>query len=199
MNKNNYFMQLHKALNTYSTISDETFNEFKKFCTLNVIKKGETLLYLGDKAKYIHFICKGLLRTYFLDENGALYNKNLFFENFFSASVVSLLTKQESYLGIESLEDSIVIDIDFELYKELINKNNELKDFYIAYIEKNWIIEKENIEISLVIDDAKKRYLNFINKHPNIESRVAQHHIASHIGISATQLSRIRKSINICK
>ncbi|AXH15409.1 Crp/Fnr family transcriptional regulator [Malaciobacter mytili LMG 24559] len=199
MNNQTYFLQLRTAINSYSFISDETFEEFKNFCYLKKVKKGENLLLLGDKAKFIHFICKGLLRTYFLDEKANTYNKNLFCENFFSASVVSLLTEENSYLCIEALEDSIVIDIDFKEYKALINKKEDLKNFYIKYIEKNWIIEKEKVEISFAVDDATKRYLNFIKKYPNIENRVAQHHIASHLGITPTQLSRIRKSMNICK
>ena len=80
-------------------------------------------------------------------------------------------------------------------YKELIEKYSEFKTFYINYLEKNWVIIKERNEISLIIDDATTRYENFIKNNPNIENRIAQHHIANHLGITPTQLSRIRKKI----
>lgn len=120
-------------------------------------------------------------------------------ENYFSASVVSLLSGENSYLCIQALEQSILIEIDYKGYHHLVETHEAYKTFYIHYLEKNWIIEKEKNEISLIVDNATTRYLNFLNKYPDIEKRVSQHHIATHLGITPTQLSRIRKSLDICK
>ena len=169
--------------------------KLKNITFLKDVKKGEVLLDNYSKAKYIYFICKGILRTYYLGQKGEIYTKNLFSENYFSASKVSLLTKEDSYLNIEALEDCTLIFIDFEKYKELIEKYNEFKTFYINYLEKNWVIIKEKNEISLILDDATTRYENFIKNNPNIENRIAKHHIANHLGITPTQLSRIRKKL----
>jgi DNA-directed RNA polymerase specialized sigma subunit len=43
--------------------------------------------------------------------------------------------------------------------------------------------------------DADKRYLILQNEYPGIELEIPQYHIASYLGISATQLSRIRKKM----
>ncbi|MFK8036907.1 MAG: Crp/Fnr family transcriptional regulator, partial [Crocinitomicaceae bacterium] len=93
------------------------------------------------------------------------------------------------------LEDCILVKMNFKSYKRLIDENEDLKNFYISYIEQSWIIEKELKEISLVLENATERYLKFLNIYPDIEKRVAQHHIASHLGITPTQLSRIRKDL----
>ena len=190
-----YYEQFRNICSKYYDFDDENFKRFKDITFIKDVKKGEILLDNYSKAKYIYFICKGILRTYYLGENGEIYTKNLFSENYFSASKVSLLTKEDSYLNIEALEDCTLIFIDFEKYKKLIEKYNEFKTFYINYLEKNWVIIKERNEISLIIDDATTRYENFIKNNPNIENRIAQHHIANHLGITPTQLSRIRKKI----
>lgn len=190
-----YFKQLRDACKQYYEFSDESFEAFKNICFIKEVKKGEVLQDTYSKAKYIYFICKGILRTYYISEDANIYTKNLFSENYFSASKVSLITKEDSYLNIEALEDSILIYIDFDGYKKLIDENVEFKDFYINYLEKNWVIVKEKNEISLIIDDATTRYLNFIKNNPNIENRISQHHIANHLGITPTQLSRIRKKL----
>jgi signal-transduction protein with cAMP-binding, CBS, and nucleotidyltransferase domain len=194
-NMEEYYKQLKNACKPYYDFSDESFEKFKSICFVKEVQKGEVIQDVYSPAKYIYFICKGILRTYFLNEKGAIYTKNLFSENYFSASKVSLITKEDSYLNIEALEDSILIYIDFDGYKKLINENVEFKDFYINYLEKNWVIIKEKNEISLIIDDATTRYLNFIEKNPNIENRISLHHIADHLGITSTQLSRIRKKL----
>jgi CRP-like cAMP-binding protein len=192
-----YYEQFRSICKQYYDFDDENFEKLKNITFLKEVKKGDILLDNYSKAKYIYFICKGILRTYYLSENGEIYTKNLFSENYFSASKVSLLTKEDSYLNIEALEDCTLIYIDFEKYKELINKYNEFKTFYINYLEKNWVIVKEKNEISLILDDATRRYENFIKNNPNIENRVALHHIANHLGITPTQLSRIRKKLKL--
>lgn len=190
-----YFNKMREVTDLYHKFSDESFEKFKSICFVKKIKKTDVLQDTFSVAKYIYFIYKGVLRTYYLNENGAIYTKNLFTENYFSASKVSLLTNEDSYLNIDALEDSILIFIDFKKYKELIKTNDEFKDFYINYLEKNWVIVKEKNEISLILDEAIVRYQNFIKNNPNIENRIPLHHIANHLGITATQLSRIRKKI----
>lgn len=194
-NEENYFNQLREVCKIYHNFSDEAHEKFKKICFIKEVKKGEVIQDTYSVAKYIYFICKGILRTYYLGEDGSIYTKNLFSENYFSASKVSLLTGEDSYLNIEALEDSILIYIDFKEYKKLIDEDVEFKDFYINYLEKNWVIVKEKNEISLILDDSTTRYLNFIEKNPNIEKRISLHHIADHLGITPTQLSRIRKNL----
>jgi len=190
-----YFEQFRLACSQYYNFSDEVFEDFKNICFIREVKKGEILQDTYTEAKYIYFICKGILRTYYLNEKGQIYTKNIFSENYFSASKVSLITKKDSYLNIDVLEDSTLIYINFEKYKELIKTKIEFKDFYINYLEKNWVIIKEKNEISLILDDAMTRYQNFIEQNPNIQNRIPLHHIANHLGITPTQLSRIRKNI----
>jgi len=190
-----YFEQLRQTCRQYYNFSDESFEDFKNICFIKEMQKGEILQDTYSKAEYIYFICKGVLRTYYLSEDGSIYTKNLFSENHFSASKVSLITKEDSYLNIDVLEDSTLIYIDFQMYKKLIETKIEFKDFYINYLEKNWVIIKEKNEISLILDDATTRYQNFIEENPNIQNRIPLHHIANHLGITPTQLSRIRKSL----
>jgi len=198
-NEAKFWEQFYEALNRYAPISHEDFALFRPYLTLKNIAKGALLQDNYTPASAIYFICKGLLRTYYLHENGTTYNKNLFMENYFSASVVSLLKGENSYLCIEALEPSTIIEIDYKGYRHLIDTHAAFKNFYIGYLEQNWIIEKEKNEISLIIDNATTRYQNFIAKYPQIEARVSQYHIATHLGITPTQLSRIRKNLDIGK
>ena len=190
-----YLQALNQHINSYSPISEESWNKIENICTLKELSKGKTLLYLGDVADEHYFIVKGLLRAYFSDIDGNIYNKNLFLENSFAGSTVSLLQNSPSEFCLEALEDTTLIVIPYKAYRALINECADLKDFYIAYLEQNWVIEKECIEVALVLEDATQRYLTYLEKYPNIENRVAQHHIASHLGITPTQLSRIRKNL----
>lgn len=59
-------------------------------------------------------------------------------------------------------------------------------------IAEGFFVKKEHREMSLVMNDASERYALFRQEYPDIENQVAQYHVASYLGITPTQLSRIR-------
>ena len=109
--------------------------------------------------------------------------------------MTALLSSSPSNLSHEALEDSLIIEIDFSGYRKLMLKNDELKLFQIYYLEKNWLLAKEAREIDFVQNDAAARYLCFIDEYPTLKNRLPQYHIASYLGITPTQLSRIKKNL----
>jgi CRP-like cAMP-binding protein len=193
------YEKLKVVIESYTPISNETYSILLNISRVRYVKKGDYLCHLGDVSKELIFVVDGLLRAYIIDEKGNEYNKNFFLENNFAGSMVSLLTKEPSYFEIEALEDSTLIMIDFEQFRKFLLEKDDLKLFQIYYLEKNWLIKKEAREVALVQKSATERYQEFIKDYPTLETRVAQYLIASHLGITPTQLSRIRKSLNICK
>ncbi|KFF15771.1 Crp/Fnr family transcriptional regulator [Flavobacterium hydatis] len=196
INKNKYLNELKLKFQSYAPITGASWELIENIVEFQLLKKGEILLRNGQIAREIHFICKGALRAYITDKEGNIYNKNIFLEGYFAGSKVSLLQQTPSSFTIEALEDCILIAINYKKYRELINQNDDLKNYYIAYLEKNWVIEKEQREIALVMQNATERYLDLLAKHPDISHRIPLLHIASHLGITPTQLSRIRKSLD---
>ena len=106
-----------------------------------------------------------------------------------------MLKSLPSHFGIECIEDGKIIEMNYNRYKEIIFKNEDLKSYYIKHIEQNWIVENEKRQISFAAQDAKERYFTFLNEYPGLPDRVPQWQIASYLGITPTQLSRIRKEL----
>jgi CRP-like cAMP-binding protein len=193
--KEKHLRNLKLVFESYSPISEKSWEFIEEIAEFQTLQKGETLLQNGEIAKNLHFIAKGILRAFITDQQGNFYNKNLFLENSFAGSKVSLMLQTPSDFSIEALDDCILINIHYKKYTKLINENEDLKNFYIAYLEKHWVIEKEQREISFVMENATERYINLLQKHPDIGQRIPLLHIASHLGITPTQLSRIRKNL----
>ena len=116
-------------------------------------------------------------------------------EGMFPGSMTALLTSTPSVLVFEAVEDVLIIEINFVAYRKLMIEKDDLKLFQIYYLEKNWLLAKDAREIEIVQDDATARYLRFIEQYPSLVGRLPQYHIASHLGITPTQLSRIRKNL----
>ncbi|MBU0923329.1 Crp/Fnr family transcriptional regulator [bacterium] len=196
MNENEILNKLQQTINSYYPISDTTWNEFKNICTIREIKKGDFAFDLYSKIDEISFVYKGLFRTFSLNEKGEEFTKNFFWETRFYGPMVSLLTNSEITSCVQAIENSIVVDINHTKYRKLLYKYEDLKMYHILYLEKHWIMQKDDNTYSLVLEDAKKRYDRFLKDFEHIIPRLSQYHIASYLGISATHLSRIRKTLN---
>ncbi len=187
---------LHVAINSYAEISAETFTSLADICKPVFIRKAGTFLRQGDTPDAFAFLYSGLMRAFTTNERADEYNKIFFVENSFPGSMVALLKSAPSDFSIEALEDTHLLSIDFRRYRELLQQNDELKWFQINYLEQNWLIGKEQREVEFAQHDAQDRYQNFLKAHSSLVQRLPQYHIASHLGITPTQLSRIRKKIS---
>ena len=65
----------------------------------------------------------------------------------------------------------------------------------IYKITEKALVEKVNKLSPMLAEDAKTRYLNFLEKFPNLANRIPLSYLASYLGITQSSLSRIRKSI----
>ncbi|MFY8350712.1 Crp/Fnr family transcriptional regulator [Pseudoalteromonas sp. SSM20] len=165
-------------------------------CTqLRSLKKGQTLYAIGETPNHFAFLHKGLMRAYVIDEQGNEFNKTFFAEGRFPGSMSALLKNTPSFMAVDALEDCQILEIDFKKFREALFKNNELMAFHINYLETHWLLEKEPKEIGYLQFEAKQRYLQFLVDYKHIVSRLAQYHIASYLGITPTQLSRIKKDL----
>jgi CRP-like cAMP-binding protein len=189
------FLALRNSLVSYAPISDKTWEALKGISKFRSLPKNTLLYSAGNMTQSYAYVYQGLMRCFACDENGKEYNKNFFDEGMFPGAMTALLTASPSMLSFESIEDTLLIEIDFLSYRKLMVESSDLKLFQIYYLEKNWLLAKDSREIEIVQDDATARYLRFIDEKPTLVNRLAQYHIASHLGITPTQLSRIRKNL----
>lgn len=195
IDKEKIYSLLKVTIDSYYPLSNKSWEEFQKICTIQVFKKNEYAFDTNSKVNYISFVYKGLFRTSSINEKGEEYNKNFFWETRFYGPVVSMLKNTNPDSAVQALEDSIVVNIDYKKYRELFYKYEDLKLFHILYLEKHWIIQKDEIAYSLVLEDARTRYERFLDEFSNINSRIPLYHVALFLGISPTHLSRIRKDM----
>lgn len=188
------FIALKNTLESYSPISIKSWDKFKSFCEVTEVNKNQLLYRAGDKLHSFAFVVSGLCRSYITSAEGSDYNKSFFDEGRFPGDMTALLTNTPARFNVEALENSVVIVIDFSRYRELLHAAEDVKLFQIHYLEKHWLLHKDAREVQLVQEDAKQRYQRFLEDYASLADRIPQYHIASHLGITPTQLSRIRKA-----
>ncbi|RXJ79399.1 Crp/Fnr family transcriptional regulator [Arcobacter sp. F2176] len=189
------FNSLKKTLDSYYPLSEKTWKDFRNICTIKEIKKNAYAFELYDNVDAFSYVYEGLFRTFSFNEKAEEYTKKFFWETKFYGPMVALLYKKPINAVVQAIEDSIVIDIKHDKYRKLLETYDDLKFFHIFYLEKHWVLERDDIGSSLVLDNAKKRYEKFNEEFKNIIKRIPKHYIASYLGISPTHLSRIRREL----
>ncbi|KAF7764560.1 hypothetical protein PCIT_b0596 [Pseudoalteromonas citrea] len=190
------YAHMRRVMTALSPMGDETWQQLLLCCKVIKKKKGAHLYPFAEVPKSYCFMHSGIARLYACDDLGQEYNKRFFNDGQFPGVMSALHLNESVEQGIECLTDSELIEIDFKLYRSVLFENTELMAYQIKYLEKNWLLDKDQREILLVQQDATARYLLFLNHSPELARAIPQYHLASHLGISATQLSRIRKTLN---
>lgn len=155
--------------------------------------KNSVLLQLGDARSYAYFVEKGLLRSYSIDEAGKQHIIQFAPENHIVSERGSLYFNAPSKLIIEAIEETTVIVMDHH-YNDYVSglpgfhkKNEKILQNHVWYLQ--------NRVNSLLGATAEARYLEFIQRYPNLTQRVPQWMIASYLGITPESLSRVRKEL----
>ena len=181
-------------LNTRTHISKSTWATFNKILKLTEYKSGSHLCKVGDYPKTVCFLVSGYARGYVLSHKDKEFNREIFGPSELISSLSALMLGEVSKLGIQFLTDSTVFCADFDEYMKLTKKNPELLNLYIDALKTNFIkLEQRTIQLSTM--NATERYIALRNRIPNIDDHISQYHIASHLGITPIQLSRVRREL----
>ncbi|MDW7693043.1 Crp/Fnr family transcriptional regulator [Flammeovirgaceae bacterium SG7u.111] len=182
---------LYNFLNTISLIQENTWNEVKTLFTECSLKKGEFFLKEGEVAKNFGFLQQGVVRAFYRNNEGVEYNKHFFTKNNMIGGYSSLVTQLPNSINQQALTDCDLLIGNYRKLTDLLDKYQDLERL-LRKIAERYFVDKEKREVEIVLLEANKRYAIFQSEYPQLEQLIPQYHIASYLGITPTQLSRIR-------
>lgn len=186
--------QVAEYLNRISPLSTQTLALVETVFVPGELKKDDYFIREGEPATEIAFLESGVVRAFYTNSEGKEYNKSFFSAPAIIGSYVSLITQQPNTLPQQALSDCKIWTAKYDVIEGLSNELHELERLRRKIAERFFVgSEKKQLEMALL--EAKERYLIFKQEHPGFEDIIPQYHIASYLGISPTQLSRIRKKL----
>ncbi|NHZ86031.1 MAG: cyclic nucleotide-binding domain-containing protein [Planctomycetia bacterium] len=183
--------KLENYLNKLLNFTDSEIQILLSLFTEKKLKKNEYFAVEGGYSSKIAFIKSGVMRAFYRNNEGDEYNKTFFTNSSFIGAYSSLITGQENLINIQCLTDCVILKANYEGITNLYDSTPKFERLSRILAERFFIM-KEKREIELVMLDASERYEIFKKEHPNLENLIPQYHIASYLGITPTQLSRIR-------
>ncbi|MFZ0545551.1 MAG: Crp/Fnr family transcriptional regulator [Candidatus Promineifilaceae bacterium] len=193
------YQQLTRFLHNLADIPDDEMDKAVDIFRPMALKKHSYFLRAGEIPKRVGFLTTGILRLFYIDQNGTESIKSFCVENNVIAAYRALLQNEPARFFIQALEDSSLLVAPYEAYQELLSGHICWQILDKKFIQAVYI-RKEKREAELLLDDAETRYRNFLVEYPNLNKRIKQHYIASYLGMTPVTLSRIRsklKKINL--
>ncbi len=184
-------LKMKSYFNNISLLTDQTWDRILPMFRQEALLKNQFFAKENEIARKIGFLETGVVRAYFMNNEGKEYNKQLFVGQSIIGAYSSLLTAKPNLVAQQALTDCVVYTCNYADLVSLFDTHQDLERL-TRKIAEYYFIEKEKKEIEIVLLDASQRYIIFQKEFPTLEQHIPQYHIASYLGVTATQLSRIR-------
>jgi len=191
------FVTMDKLTNyllEFGQLNQQQIDLIKRKAQVLELKKDDYFSEAGKIPKQVAFIEKGILRVCYYNSNGDEITKYFIDENNFAVDINSFNQKIPSSEYVQAVTDCTLLVFSTESLNDLSATIIQW-DGIIYKITEKALVEKVNKLSPMLAEDAKTRYLNFLEKFPNLANRIPLSYLASYLGITQSSLSRIRKSI----
>jgi len=184
-------VDLTSFFNLISPLSGQTWKEIEPLFHRKRLAQNEHFITANDTAVEIAFLESGIVRAYFLNKEGKEYNKQFFVAPSTIGAYTSLLMGTPNQIPQQAMTDCIIWTL---RYDEITSRYDSCPDLerLARKIAEYYFLEKEKKELEIVLLNATERYEIFQKEFPGLEQHIAQYHVASYLGITPIQLSRIR-------
>lgn len=182
---------LYTYLNQITPISNKTWALLKGLFVRKELKKLDHFCKVDIVATKLAFLQTGVVRSFYTNKEGQEFNKNFFVAPAFIGAYSSLITQTPNKLAQQALTNCTIWETDYARIKQLYDSCPDLERLGRITAE-HYFVEKEMREVNLLTLEAKEYYKIFQQQYPTLEQQISQYHIASFLGITPTQLSRIR-------
>ena len=183
---------LFDFISKYVSLTEDEKNAIISLNIFRTFKKGTTLLKEGQKSNEGYFVLKGCIRSYYVIDGEE--KTTAFYTEMEGLTPHCVINKAPSEYYISCVEDSIITVANPEMEVEIFNKFPKFESLCRVLSEE--LLAKQQINFDeFKTSSPEQRYLNLLQKRPDLIQRVPQHQLASYLGIKPQSLSRLRARI----
>lgn len=183
---------LFDFISKYITLTEDEKNALLSLDLFHSVKKGTILLTEGQKSERSYFVLKGCIRVYYIIDGEE--KTTAFYTELDALTPHCVLNKTPSEYFIACVEDSILLISNSDMEEEINGKFPKFEIMCRRLSEE--LLAKQQIDFDeFKTSSPEQRYLNMLEKRPDLIQRVPQHQLASYLGIKPQSLSRLRARI----
>ena len=183
---------LFDFISKYISLTEDEKESILSLDIFRSVKKGTTLLKEGQKSNEGYFVLKGCIRTYYIIAGEE--KTTSFYTEMEGLTPHCVISKAPSEYYISCVEDTIMTVTNPEMEADSFIKFPKFESLCRVLSEE--LLAKQQINFDeFKTSSPEQRYLNLLEKRPDLIQRVPQHQLASYLGIKPQSLSRLRARI----
>jgi CRP-like cAMP-binding protein len=183
---------LFDFISKYISLTEEEKEAIVAQDIFRSVKKGTALLKEGEKSNDGYFVLKGCIRTYYIIDGEE--KTTAFYTEMEAFTPHCVIHKAPSEYYVSCVNDTILIVSNPDMETEMFSKFPKFETLCRILAEE--LLAKQQINFDeFKTSSPEQRYLNLLQKRPDLVQRVPQHQLASYLGIKPQSLSRLRARI----
>lgn len=183
---------LFDFISKYISLTEDEKNAILSEDLFRSVKKGTILLKEGQMSKESYFVLKGCIRTYYVRDSEE--KTTAFYTEMEALTPPCVINKTPSEYYVSCMEDTLLTISNSDMEAEVNSKFPKF-DLMCKKLSEE-LLAKQRIDFDeFKTSSPEERYLNLLQKRPDLIQRVPQHQLASYLGIKPQSLSRLRARI----
>lgn len=175
----------------FVTLSDEELLQFASCFKEVAIKKRQYIVQPNFTAKHRNYVLNGAFRAFVVGDEGQDHTITFAINDWWITDYTSYITQQPATMFVEALENSTILQLDYQSEQMLKLSNHKFETFFRIIAERGLSFQQRRI-ISNLTHSAEERYEEFFNKYPQVVQSVPQYTLASYLGMTTEYLSKLR-------
>lgn len=160
---------------------------------LKKVKKKQFIIQPDFRALHRTWVAEGAFRSYVVGQEGVDYTIQFAIEDWWISDLNSFIYQQPATLFVAAIEDSTILQIDYDTEQRLKAKYHAIETFFRIGAERTAAFHQRRI-ISALTLTAEERYEVFLETYPDVVQRLPQYAVASYLGMTTQFLSQIRNN-----
>ena len=187
----NAFQQLKDHFLLKVSLTEEEASGLLSCFKEKKIKRKQYIIQPEYIAKSRNYVVQGSFRAFVIDKNGVDHTIQFAVEDWWISDYNSYVNQIPATMFVEALEDSTILQIEYENEKRLKASNHKYETLFRIMAERSASFHQRRI-ISSLTESAEERYNEFVDKYPDVVLRLPQYALASYLGMTTGFLSKIR-------
>ena len=183
---------LFEFISKYVSLTEEEKNAIVSLDIFRSFKKGTVLLKEGQTSRDGYFVLKGCIRVFYIIDGEE--KTTAFYTEMEGLTPHCVMNNAPSEYSVSCAEDVILTVANPDMETEIFSKFPKFETLCRVLSEE--LVAKNQIDFdAFKTSSPEQRYLNLLQKRPDLIQRVPQHQLASYLGIKPQSLSRLRARI----
>ena len=183
---------LIKHINKYIDLDDNSIEILNKYFKPIAYKKKEFLLKEGQVCRTLHFVEKGCLRMFFINDKTTEQITQFAMENWWISDFFSFTDNKPSPYFIQTVEKSEILSIDSLSFETMLKELPQMERYFRIIMQR--AVAASQLRIKYMSELSKEEfYIHFCTSFPEFVQRVPQYMIASYLGLTPEYVSELRK------